>query len=393
MSMSGDIAMLRSAQEFKSYQPEAAEPTPEDIAAAQHDERAKFDTLNDEIDKKLGTSGDDDLALEDPAQRQATPEQRFAEGRAAVKAAAERAAAAKAPKREADGTFASAETDDSLELPASPATESNETDDALRTLEYERALYRSGFDKDQIAAMKQNGSFETKGLARVTALKADDEAHSFFRTHRNADSPNGKTENQNGQPSQAPALEPLDVEPLVKPLAAELGLTESGASTLKQSFEQLAEVLTKRAEKQIEQGLGRVSEAQAAQAGQQVFVDAQVEVGKRIPELLDPTKFGKALKFAASLIKDAKEDPDHPVNEQLSRFATPREKAAHLLETYANVSGFKAKPSGEVVQSRGEKILRDNARSTVGDRTRTAPLTEREVDIYAFNDSMAKQGL
>jgi hypothetical protein len=136
-----------------------------------------------------------------------------------------------------------------------------------------------------------------------------------------------------------------------------------------------------------------VSEAGDAKASQQAFADAQAEVGVRCPDLLDPEKFGHAIQFATTVLSAAAQNKAHPVNAQLQRLATPKERAAHLLETFANASGYVVKPRDSVVQSRNERSLREHARSTVSGRARPSPSTQFERDRNAFDDSMAKHGM
>lgn len=398
--MRATIDSVRAVQEYKSYVP----PEPgdaEQIAEAKADELSKFNELNNALDAELGNDNSDDDSLGPVS----SPEKIFAEGKMAARAAAERAAAkvredagkprdekGKFQKQALNTLSSSLGLEDDGDDGESAAATTNKPADALagedaelRRAELKLALVRSHYTEKQISEMERDGTFEKVGTKRAMALKADDEAHSFLREHRKPAADDGKTENR--EPARkAEQSEPLDLDPLIKPLAAKLGLEEDGASTLKESFEKLAEVVTKRAEKQIQRGLEGVSDAQAAQRGQQVFADAQVEIGVRCPDLLDPKKFDEALEVVSELAKT------QVVQRQLQRFATPKEKALHLLSAAANALEYEVKPSGSVIQARGEKELRAHARSTISDRARPAPSTQREKDWAAYNDSMAKHG-
>jgi hypothetical protein len=317
------------------------------------------------------------------------PEKIWEEGRKSAEAKAEQKKAADRV-RGADGKFAPASKAPEPE----PGSKSTVPDEEHAEMEVERArlaLIRSGFKAKEIDAMAHEDMLK-RGLKRAKALEADDEAHGLVRGLKKPAADTAKTES-GGEPAKAQASKPLDVSAMVTPLARELGLDEAGASTLKQSYEQLAEALTKHTEEQVRARLDGVTQAQDAVRTHQVFADAQVEVGERFPDLLDPSKFDLGIAFALSLMKEASEHPEHPVNQQLQRYATPKERAAHLLEAYAYAAGYEAQETGDESEDRRERKLRSHARSTVSDRSRPAPTTQHERDRAVFYDVMAKHGI
>lgn len=347
----------------------APAPTAEDKRSA---DQAAFDSAY------LGFDDEPEAPVQEG--RTSTPEEIWKEARDNNKAK-EDATRARGP----DGKFVPAKAAAPAAKADAPEAEDKDTG-SLRRAELKLALVRSGFDEDQIADMERKGTFEKKATKREAALKADDEAHRIAREVKKPAADTGKTENR-GEPAKAPAAKPLDVSPFVTPLAKDLGLDEAGASTLKQTFEQLAEAVTKHAESQVQARFESMTEAQQAQAGQQVFVAAQVEVGERFPDLLDPTKFEEALEVVAELAKT------RVVSEQLQRFATPKEKANHLLEAAAHALKYEETESGDESEARRERTLRAHARSTVTDRSRPTPATALEADKAFFDDVMAKHNL
>lgn len=389
------VDTVRAAQEYKPYTPPEAGDD-EAFAQARAEEIEKFNALDDALGRELDPDFPEDNDL-------SPPEKIWTEGKMVAKQAAERAAAkvradGGKPRDAATGKFqkqglgtltASLGLDDEAPTGAGkeqPAEAPAGEDSELRRAELRLALVRSHFTEKQINEMERDGTFEKIATKRAAALKADDEAHSFVRAHSKPAEGNGKTDDQGGAPSKAPAQEQIDVDSFVKPLAAALQLDDAGASTLKQSYEKLAETVAKHAEKQIERGLASVNQAREAQTLTQLFADAQVEIGARIPDLLDPRKFEEALEVVSELGKTK------VVQQQLQRYATPKERAQHLLRAAAHALELEIKPSGSESEARGERELRAHARSTISGRNRPAPSTQRERDLAAFDDSMARHG-
>lgn len=309
-------------------------------------------------------------APETPAAKpQVKPEEIWREGQLAKDRAAARLEAQPKKEPEAEsvprGTPEVADDDDDTEDP-----------DFVRAKE---ALRADGFRKKHFEVMDRDEILK-KGLKAIKVREANAEAHRIAKEARAA----AKSE-KSATDSQPSARKPLDLSPVITPLAKSLALDDEGASILKQSLEQFAGLVSEQTAAPLREKLSEFEKQQASQAEAneaRVIQVAQAEVGKRFPDLLDPETFTEVLDEVRVLANSKK----------YLRIANPQERVNLCFQDACQRLELKEEESDG--QSRAaEKEQRSRSRSTVSDRNRPTAVTARDMDRERFDAIAAKHGL
>lgn len=337
-------------------------------------------TDREAFDKAVAAAGmpagtKETVVAEPEPKPQVKPEEIWRMGQQAKDRAAEKRA------RDGEGKFAKAEPAKPVEQAESVPRGTSEPEDDEPDPEFERAkeaLRADGFRKKHFDVMDRDEILK-KGLKAAKVREGNAEAHRIAKEARE-----GK-KSETANPDNQPARKPLDLSPVIEPLAKSLSLDEEGAKTLKQSLEQFAGLVSENAVAPLRQKLSDFEKQQASQAEAneaRVIQVAQAEVGKMYPDLLDPETFTEVLDEVRVLASSKK----------YQRIANPQDRVNRCFEDACQRLELRAEESDG--QSRAaEKEQRSRSRSTVSDRTRPQPTTAYEVDRAHFDDVMAKHGL
>lgn len=279
------------------------------------------------------------------------------------------------PVRDASGRFAP-----KAEEPA--ATQNDDGPDDVDLERARHALVRSGFKKRELDAMSREEVLK-RGLKRAAALDADDEAHRFVKSRSDGAKP---TAGENGQgKDDAPARptpKQLELDPILKPLAENLGLDEGGVSALKTALSEVARVA---AENAVSSVAATTQETEAQRQLQTALGAAQAEVGKLYPDLLDPDTFSEVLEEVDVIGRSA----------LYQRIANPQERINRVIRDACQRMGLENAALSDS-QVRPADLARDqrrHARSSVSERTQPPATTRREFEFERFQEAALKHGL
>lgn len=286
--------------------------------------------------------------------------------------------------RNSDGKFAP-----KAEVKAEEAAPVEEQDVEADDTDYERAhaaLIRSGFRRKELESMDR-GEILKRGLKRAKALDADDEAHRTVKGIRTQPT-DPKAAEQTSTSAKTPEVPQFDVSTVVGPLSKSLGLDDEGASTLREGFNQFAQMIGQNAVAPLAKKLASFEQAQTAKTEREfgeMMSSARAEVGKNIPDLSDPDTFDSVVE-EMKILGPSKIYAQH---------ATPRERfVACMKDACQRLKLTIEEPSAQQVQADAEaKSQRRYSRSTVSDRTKAPAVTPKEKEWQAFNDVADKHGL
>jgi len=312
-----------------------------------------------------------------PEARMVKPEELWRDGQvfkdkkaAKVADAAKPAAPEAEPERALDGKF------------TTPEKKQEAFDDAKYELA-RNALSRSGWKKKELDAMEPEDLVK-RGLQRAKALEKDDEAHRFAKEAKEsrATTPaTGKTE----QVSKPAEFKLPDTSKLLEPLAKSLALDEEGAKALRGAFEEFASMYSQTAVAPLQQKLAEFEQMHVqstARTEQELVNSAREEVGKRFPDLLDPDTFEKVAENVRVLGNLPK----------YQEIASLPGRVNACFEDACKLLGLQPAESDSQVRV-DAKAQRRASGSTVGDRARPTPTTQKERDRERFDELMAKHGL
>jgi hypothetical protein len=242
----------------------------------------------------------------------------------------------------------------------------------LRYLGYTNKIF-SGMERDEILS---------KGLKALKRKEKDDEAHRIAREYRDQQrAPRVATKEE---ASKEPDPEPVDLSPKLAKLKEKLGLDDEGASTL----DEYARLKGESAVKELRKEFNDFKRSQAQSKGsevEQMLLQAQAEVGKSFPDLMDLDTFAEVVKEADTIAGSAK----------FKRYRTPQERiTASIRQAASNLELEPAEESARETDANAqEREQRRNSRSTMSERSRPMPKSREEADKERFLDVIAKHGL